>query len=121
MLKTYKIGDAVRYSTKTKKYPNTLSEKRFVKFGGELGGIGGGLTGAAVSVVLVDNVEALQDPIAVSALQSIFGAGFRYAGQKTGEKVASDIVKATRVVQEKVTPEFYKTPGMNTYDTVGLL
>ena len=100
-------------------YPHTLAEKRFVKFGGELGGIGGGLTGAAVSVVLVDNVEALQDPIALSALQTNFGAGFRYAGQKTGEKVASDIVKAKRVIQEKVTPEFYE--GYNIYDTAGFL
>ena len=91
-------------------YPHTLAEKRFVKFGGEIGMVGGNLAGAGAVVLLTDNVQALQDPVAMAALQGIFGTGFKFAGQKTGEKLASDLVKASRVVKERATPEYYEKP-----------
>ena len=76
--------------------------------------IGGNLAGAGMGVLLVDNIQALQDPVALAAVNAIFGGTFRYAGQKTGEKLASDLVKASRVVKEKVTPGFHessRSPG----------
>ena len=88
-------------------YPHTLPGKRFVKFGGEVGSMSGSLLGAGAGVILVDNINALQDPATLAALNVIFGAGFRYVGQQAGEKVAKDIVKASRVVKEKVTPEYF--------------
>ena len=58
-------------------------------------------------VVLTDNVQALQDPVAMAALQGIFGTGFKYVGHQAGSRVASDLVQAKRVIQESVTPEYH--------------
>ena len=51
-------------------YPHTLAEERFVRFGGDLGSIGGSLVGAGAGVILVDNVQALQDPTTLAALNA---------------------------------------------------
>ena len=77
------------------------------------GSMGGGFLGAGFGVILVDNAQALQDPTTLAALNAIFGAGFRYAGQQAGERVAKDIVKASRVVKEKVTPEYFDGFGQD--------
>ena len=91
-----------------------------MKFGGHLGMMGGNLVGAGAVVLLTDNVNALHDPVTIAALQGIFGTGFKYAGHQAGEKVASDLVKAKRVVQESVTPEFHnKDPWQLAMDNIG--
>ena len=94
-------------------YPHTLAEKRFVQFGGDLGSMGGGVMGAGAGVFLVGNINALQDPATLAALNTIFGAGGRYYGHQVGTKVAEDIVKASRVVKEKVTPEYFDGFGQD--------
>ena len=101
-------------------YPHTLAEKRFLKLGGQFGMMGGNMVGAGAVVLLTDNVQALQDPVAMAALQGIFGTGFKYVGQQTGEKLAADLVKAKRVVQESVTPEYHnKDPWQLAMDNIG--
>ena len=93
-----------------------------MKFGGHLGMMGGNLVGAGAVVVLTDNVQALQDPVAMAALQGIFGTGFKYAGHLAGSRIASDLVKAKRVLQESVTPEYHNKdpdPWQVALDNIG--
>ena len=76
--------------------------------------MGGNLVGAGAVVLLTDNVNALQDPVTVAALQGIFGAGFKYAGHQAGSRVAR------RVIQESVTPEYHnKDPWQVALDNIG--
>ena len=84
-----------------------------MQFGGDLGSMGGGVMGAGAGVILVGNVHALQDPALLALLNTIFTGGGRYVGHEAGKRVAEDIVKATRIVKEKVTPEFFDGFGQD--------
>ena len=60
-------------------YPHTIEEKRFVKFGGHVGMMGGNMGGAGAVVLLTDNVHL--DPVAMAALQGIFRDWFQICWQ----------------------------------------